>query len=62
MEIWIARDRIGLWAFDVKPIKVEEDNFYTIPNGNFKIYELDEEMFPEVTCENSPRKIKIEFV
>ena len=60
--MWIGRDSYGLWMFDTEPIKADDSSYFTIPNGNFKIYELDEELFPEATCENSPRKINIEFV
>ena len=62
MIIWIGRDSYGLWMFDVEPIKADDGSYFTIPNGNFNIYELDEKLFPEVTYENSPRKINIEFV
>ena len=58
MELWIARDKNGtlkLW-FN-KPVK-QKYQFYN--NDGFFI--LDEKLFPEVTFENSPQKVKLELI
>lgn len=64
MELWIARDTKGdLFLFDNKP--VEED----WGNGNV-FYECEPEhcwwlgndTYPEVTFENSPKRVKIELI
>ena len=59
--MWIARDNYGLWLFVNKPVK-------TIINGDkyfFKRdniwYSIDSNLFPEITFENSPRKVEFKF-
>lgn len=62
MELWIARDNYGLWLFKEQPIKTisNGDKFFK-RSGNMR-YSIDCRLFPEVTFENSPQKIKIELV
>lgn len=56
MNGWITRDNNGdLWFHTVK------FNSAGMVNGKV-IYLLDRDLFPEVTFENSPQKVKIELV
>lgn len=64
MELWIARDKNGyLYGYDEIPQKKENYGFFIATNVfNNKQYALDSRLFPEVTWENSPRKVKIELI
>ena len=61
MELWIARDKCGcVYLFTSEPK-------YNIIYGSWESYDSEQiELcilcFPEVTFENSPRKVKIELV
>jgi hypothetical protein len=60
MELWIARDRAGiLRIYDNKP-KVDKRKQEIISIGGY--YEININLFPEVTFENSPRKVKISLI
>lgn len=62
MKLWIARDSYGLWLFDNKPNKViiNGDKCCKTTEGNR--YNLDDELFPKITFENSPMLAEIELV
>ena len=60
MKLWIARDYSGLWAFSEKPDK--KCNVFTSSTIYCKIYQLDSELFPEITFENSPHQVEIKFI
>lgn len=65
MEFYIARDQNDtLWLFDMKPIK--NKTYFSCAvgsNGRWsEEYELEKHLFPEVTFENSPQKVKLELV
>lgn len=62
MKLWIARDSYGLWLFDNTPKKViiNGDKCCKTTTGNR--YNLDDELFPEVTYENSPQQVEIKLV
>ena len=60
MKLWIARDYTGLWAFSEEPDK--KCDVFTSSTIYCKIYELDSELFPEVTFENSPHLVEIKFI
>lgn len=54
MNIWIARDYRGLYLFEEKPHDVI---------GRFVSYKgfitkINEDLFPEVTFENSPQEVE----
>ena len=54
----IARDKDGtLRLFDTIPVKHKE-GYWTSPRGYYDI-ELNSSLFPEVTWENSPKKVKL---
>lgn len=58
MEYFIARDKNGyLKGYDKMPQKKEEYGFFFMRMW----YDLDNRLFPEVTWENSPKKVKIEW-
>lgn len=59
MELWIARDKSGyLLLFESTPIR-KRNAFYCL-EGHY--YVLLGDLFPEVTFENSPKKVKLELV
>ena len=62
MKLWIARDSYGLWLFDNKPEKViiNGDKCCKPTIGN-RYYFVDE-LFPEITFENSPQQIELTLV
>ena len=59
MELWIAIDKSGfLLLFESIPIR-KGNGFYSL-EGHY--YVLLGGLFPEVTWENSPKKVKMELV
>jgi hypothetical protein len=62
VEFFITRDKDGiLEMFETEPIKGEKYGVFTCGNSS-KSYELNSQLFPEITFENSPQKIKLELV
>lgn len=65
MELWIARDKgKSLNLYFLEPKKLEERGFF-IPtyNGSYEGYiSMNKKEFPQVTWENSPKKVKIELI
>ena len=60
MALYLARDTDGeLKLFDQYPIEM---NGWFSPQRGYETLKLDEGMFPEITFENSPRKVKIELL
>ena len=60
MELWAARDRVGiLRIYDNKPKVDKRKQEITFIGG---YYEINSNLFPEVTFENSPRKVKISLI
>ena len=58
---WIARCKGGLlYIFDNKPIR-QEEGYWTSQRGYDDI-EIDSHLFPEVTWENSPKKVEFRVV
>lgn len=58
MELWIARDRIkGLFLYVTKPEELYEGVFF----GKGTL-EISNDLFPEITYENSPQKVKLELI
>ena len=64
MVLWIARNQDGsLWLHEEKPSLVydeERRKWYYEKGGFIDFY--DETLFPEVTFENSPKKVEIKLV
>lgn len=60
MELWIARDIDGeLKLYDRQPITM---NGWFSPIRGFESLKLSEELFPEVTFENSPQKVELKLI
>ena len=63
MELWIVRNFTGaLHAYTVEPIydNIIRDWIYDYDKETLFI--LDHRLFPEITFENSPQKVKIELI
>ena len=59
-EMWIARDRTGiLRIYDNEP-KVDKRKQEIISIGGY--YDININLFPQITFDNSPKKIKIELI
>lgn len=56
--MWIARDENkDLYLYEREPIK-EYDYFYS----SYVSIELDKNLFPEVTWENSPKQVELKLI
>lgn len=61
MELWIARDKDGsLYLYGEKPEREECGMFAVSTTDDYCA--LIDTLLPEITWENSPRKVKIELV
>ena len=61
MELWIARDKDGyLYMYDKKPIRMK-DYFEADDYSRYNALLLSS-FFPEVTFENSPKKVEIKLM
>ena len=61
MELWIARDFDGYLNLYVnKPSLDSDDNVYYVMENDY--LNIDKELFPEVTFENSPQQVEIKLV
>ena len=60
MEFWIARDKDGsLSIFKNEPFLSVSG--WKVIGGDEMLFISDSDSFPEVTYENSPKKVKIEL-
>lgn len=58
MKLWIARDEDGdLYLYEREPIR-ESDFFYS----SYDTIEVDKNLFPKVTFENSPQEVELKLV
>lgn len=62
MEFWIARDWDGLTLFQSESEPQLTDDYLWYDNGDGDFMRLSEDLFPEITFENSPKKIKFEVL
>lgn len=63
MELWIARDVFGnLTLFEEKPVVDSRYNWIYKDYVRDDFISLDRYSFPEVTWENSPKKVRIELI
>lgn len=60
MKLWIARDCMGLWLYTTKPLFNPDRNEFDFGDGD--ILYIDDELFPEVTFENSPQQVELKLV
>lgn len=62
MELYIARDKYGgLYLYNDKPIKSNNFGLFQADYNSDEI-EIDSELFPEVTWENSPQQVELKLV
>ena len=61
MKLWIARDNYKLLLSNEEPELSAAKTNWLISSGAEYIF-LDEEMFPEVTFENSPQQVEIKLI
>lgn len=64
MKLWIARDFDGLLNLYVnKPSLDSNDNmYYTDSDMEDDYLNIDKDLFPEVTFENSPREVELKLI
>lgn len=61
MKLWIARDLDGdLWLYNRK-LEKKFGGFIPIDN-NCDIMSIDNDLYPEVTYENSPQEVELKLV
>lgn len=59
-SVWVARDEDGsLWIYTTKPIG-GGGMFSCSATGD--MFQIDESVYPEITYENSPVKVKLLFI
>lgn len=60
MELFIARDKDRrLFLYYAEPIREKERFKEPV---SLESFELNKEAFPEITWENSPKKVKLELI
>lgn len=64
MKLWIARDFDGaLNLYVIKPLLDSNDNMYYANCDMEDDYlNIDKDLFPEITFENSPQQVEIKLV
>ena len=61
MKLWIARDQNGdLFLYPIKPDRYVTD-YYVFFNGD-DWWNIDSDLFPEVTFENSPQEVELKLI
>lgn len=59
-SVWVARDDDGsLWIYTTKPVK-GGGMFSCSATGD--MFQIDDSVFPEITYDNSPVKVKLLFI
>ena len=59
-SVWVARDEDGsLWFYSAKPVKAC-GMFHCSSVG--EMFQIDGSVYPEITYENSPIKVKLLFI
>lgn len=60
MELWIARNCNNcLYMYDERP---KQHNGFFSSSDWCIIYPIDDDLFPEVTFENSPKKVELKLI
>lgn len=58
-SVWVARDDDNsLWIYDTKPIKA--CGMFHASGGD--LFQIEGSVYPEITSENSPVKVKLLFI
>ena len=61
MKLWIARDQNGdLFLYPIKPDRYVTE-YYVFFNGD-DWWNIDSDLFPEVTFENSPQEVELKSI
>jgi hypothetical protein len=59
-SVWVARDDDGsLWIYTTKPVK-GGGMFSCSASGD--MFQIDDSVYPEITFENSPIRVKLLFI
>lgn len=59
-SVWVARDEDGsLWIYTAKPTK--SCGMFCCGAGG-EMFQIDDSVYPEITYENSPIKVKLLFI
>lgn len=59
-SVWVARDEDNsLWIYTTKPVK-SDGMFHCSATGD--MFQIDDSVYPEITYENSPVKVKLLFI
>jgi hypothetical protein len=58
--MWIARDRSGILRIYENEPKVDKRKQEIISIGGY--YDININLFPQITFDNSPKKVKIELI
>lgn len=61
MKLWIARDKNGALALYTEEPMLYYNSQYEGPYKS-QMIDLDENLFPEVTFENSPQQVEVKLV
>lgn len=59
-SVWVARDADNsLWIYTTKPVK-SDGMFHCSASG--EMFQIDDSVYPEITFENSPIRVKLLFI
>lgn len=59
-SVWVARDADNsLWIYTTKPVK-SDGMFHCSATGD--MFQIDDSVYPEITFENSPIRVKLLFI
>ena len=61
MKLWISRDKNDALALYTEEPTLYYNEYYEGPYKSQRI-DLDENLFPEVTFENSPQQVEVKLV
>ena len=61
MKLWIAKDKNGALALYTEEPMLYYNSQYEGPYKS-QMIDLDEDLFPEVTFENSPQQVELKLV
>ena len=60
MKFWVARDDDGLlYLYMKKPYLITHTYYF---DTEYLIGEIDKDLFPEVTFENSPQEVELKLI
>ena len=61
MKLWIARDQNGdLFLYPIKPDRYVTENYVFFNDDDW--WNIDSDLFPEVTFENSPMEVELKLI